>query len=101
MTEEMKVAESSAVSPERLILRLYDIGIESCLASNKDKVKRVLNELIAALDFEYRELSSSFYDLYQFALRLVDNDKLNEVLPIFQGLRSSWEKLVAAREGED
>jgi len=98
MTEETRVLEQAELSPERVILRLYDMGIESCLERNKENVMKVLKELIAALNFEYKEMSSSFYDLYQFATRLVENDQLNEVLPIFQGLRSSWEKLVTARE---
>jgi flagellin-specific chaperone FliS len=80
--------------PELLILNLYDLGIQFCATRQKENVRKVLVELINALNFDYADLAASFYNLYQFALNQVEADNFDEALEIFQGLRSAWEQLI-------
>ena len=80
--------------PELLILNLYDLGIQFCATRQKEKVRKVLVELINALNFDYADLAASFYNLYQFALNQVEAENYDEALEIFQGLRSAWEQLI-------
>lgn len=86
------------VSPERVILQLYDMGIEGC--ENRDKVKtiQIISQLMKALNFEYEEIARSFYDLYQYALQMVQNGNFEQALTMLNELRDVWEKSVIARE---
>jgi flagellar protein FliS len=81
-------------SPELLILNLYDLGIQFCADRQKDKVRKVLVELINALNFDYADMAASFYNLYHFALNQIEAENYEEALEIFQGLRSAWEQLL-------
>jgi flagellin-specific chaperone FliS len=80
--------------PELLILNLYDLGIQFCAARQKEEARKVLVELINSLNFDYADLATSFYNLYQFALNQIEADNFDEALEIFQGLRSAWEQLI-------
>ena len=80
--------------PELLILNLYDLGIQFCAEHKRHQARKVLVELINALNFEYADMAASFYNLYQFALNQVETDNYDQALEIFQGLRSAWEQLI-------
>jgi len=82
-------------SPEMLILKLYDLGIQKCLQEDRSGVQKVLKELIDSLNFEYKDMAGSFYELYDYAMRSADAENFNEAANILEGLRSAWEKLVA------
>jgi len=82
-------------SPEEVILRLYDLGIRKCLEKDGSGVQKVLKELIESLNFEYKDMAGSFYELYDYAMRSAQAENFDEAVNILQGLRSAWEKLVA------
>ncbi|MFQ5676388.1 MAG: flagellar protein FliS [bacterium] len=86
-------------SPESVILKLYDAGIEQCEQQNKVGVKQALEHLIDSLNFEYSEMAGSFFNLYDYAIRAADLGDFDEALFILKGLRSTWEECVVAREG--
>jgi len=87
-----------AMTPDRVILHLYDLGIDGC--HNKDKMKtiQILSELIKSLNFDYEDIAGSFYDLYQYTLQMVQHDNYEQALQILVELRDVWEKSVIARE---
>ncbi len=85
-------------NPEMLILKLYDLGIQKCLQKDRSGVQKVLKELIRSLNFEYKDMAGSFFELYDYAMRSADADNFDEAVNILEGLRSAWEKLVA-RDG--
>ena len=82
-------------SPEMLVLKLYDLGIRKCLEKDRAGVQKVLKELIGSLNFEYKDMAGSFYELYDYAMRSADAESFDEAANILEGLRSAWEKLVA------
>lgn len=82
-------------SPEEVILGMYDIGLEACARRDKYKTKKVLTELVNALNFEYSEIAASFYNVYQFALKQAELENYDEVIEILHGLRTAWEKVVS------
>lgn len=86
-------------SPERVILKLYDAGIEQCEQRDKVGLKETLEQLIDSLNFEYSEMAGSFLDLYDYAIRAADDGEFDEALFILKGLRSTWEEYVVAKEG--
>jgi flagellar protein FliS len=81
-------------SPEQVILEMYDIGLAACARQDKYKTRKVLTELVNALNFEYSEIAASFYNVYQFALHQAELENYDEVIEILYGLRTAWEKIV-------
>ncbi len=81
-------------SPEMLILKLYDLGLQKCHDKDGIGVQKVLKELIGSLNFEYKDMAGSFYELYDYAMRSAATENFDEAANILEGLRSAWEKLV-------
>ncbi len=79
-----------SASPEKLILIMYDLGIQSCYTKNKQKAIKVLVELIAALNFDHRDMAVIFFDLYKYALDYIHKEKFKEPRIIFEALRDVW-----------
>lgn len=96
---QVKEAVIDNERPEVVVLKLYDLGIESCIKEDKEQVKKVLKTLTDSLNFDYTEIATSFYDLYQYALNVLDEDNFDDVLFIMKDLRSSWENVVNAKDG--
>jgi flagellin-specific chaperone FliS len=70
---------------------MYDLGLKSCRAKDRNKASKVLVELISALNFDYQDVATRFFQLYQYALDRVHNGKFDEAGAIFQGLRDGWQ----------
>lgn len=81
-------------TPEKLILMLYEVGIKSCQAKDHTRAVKVVTELIAALNFEYKEISLRLFDLYRYALDQLHNRKFGEALTVLEGLHDVWESAV-------
>ena len=82
-------------NPGMLILKLYDLGIQKCLQKDRGGVQKVLKELIGSLNFEYKDMAGSFFELYDYAMRSADAKNFDEAVNILEGLRSAGEKLIA------
>lgn len=78
-------------SREKLILMMYELGLKSCRAGDRDKASKVLVELIAALNFDYKDAAVNFFDLYRYALDRVHIGKFEEAAAVFAGLRDAWQ----------
>ena len=79
---------------EQVILRLYDLGIQLCRERKKDDIKKVVNALINALNFEYNEIATSFFNLYKSILKMLEDDQFDQVQDLLRDLRATWEKIV-------
>lgn len=86
-------------TPEQVILRLYEIGIEACWHRDQAKVGQVLRELIAALNFDYGEMATAYYNMYDYALRILEQQKYNEIRDILSELHDAWEQVIPAMDG--
>ena len=84
----------NSASPEKLISLLYDLGSKSCRAKDRQKAAKVLVELIAALNFEYKEIATEFFDLYRYALNEVHKGGFENALGVFEGLNDVWKSAV-------
>ena len=84
----------NSASPEKLISLLYDIGSKSCRAKDRQKAAKVLVELIAALNFEYKEIATGFFDLYRYALDEVCKGRFESALIVFEELSDVWKSAV-------
>lgn len=82
--------ESLNLSPVQVVCRLYDIAILSIKKNDKDLARRAINELIAALNFEYHETAIGLYRLYDYAKKMIRDNKNAEALVVMEELRSAW-----------
>ncbi len=85
-------------TPEKLILILYDLGLKWCRAKESAKASRVFVELIAALDFDYREMATGYFDLYRYSLDEVHRGRFENAIMVLEGLREVWESAVMGRK---
>jgi flagellar protein FliS len=88
-----------SASPELLILKLYDLGIASCHRGDRAKVRAVLVELVAALNFEQGgEIAERLSAIYEFCLTEISSGDLATIESLLNGLRVAWKEGVMARK---
>jgi len=88
-----------SASPEQLILKLYDLGIASCHREDRAKVRAVLVELIAGLDFKQGgEIARRLSGIYEYCLSESATGDLAAIEALLTGLREAWKKGVMARK---
>lgn len=86
-------------SPEQLVLKLYDLGVQACLRGDRAKLRMVLVELVSSLNFEKGgELASRLYTLYEYCLTESAAGDLAVVGDLIGGLREAWRDGVLARK---
>ncbi|MFQ5676387.1 MAG: flagellar export chaperone FliS [bacterium] len=88
------IQQVNTASPEKIISLLYDLGIKSCRAKDRQKASKVLVELISALNFDYGEIPLMYFNLYRFALDNVHKDNFEDALMIFEGLSDIWQSAI-------
>ncbi len=87
----------AVLTPEELILKLYDVGIESCKNRDSEKVLKVLHELIASLDFNYYETANTFHNVYKHAILILNRGDFPEIEKTLTELRDAWDSFVTAK----
>lgn len=94
--QQQAIASSS---PEQLILKLYDLGIQCCLQGDRSKLRAVLAELVGSLNFENGgDIAERLYSLYEYCIgQSVDGD-LEVIRDVLSGLRDAWKQGVVARK---
>lgn len=79
-------------SREKIILKMYDLFIVSAKRKDVNKMSKVLIELMGALNFEYEEVSTRLYRLYEYCQRCVFQKRYDEAVHIISEMRDSWAK---------
>ncbi len=98
MRQYQQQAVASA-SPEQLIAKLYDLGIGACHRQDRSKLRAVLKELIASLNFEKGgEIAQGLYNIYEFCLRESVTGDLEIVIELLSELRDVWNQAVLGRK---
>ncbi len=77
-------------SPTELILKLYDLAIVSIKRGEIQKANLVLTELIAALNFDYKDVALGLFRLYRFCQECLYKGRTQEPLDILTELRETW-----------
>jgi len=88
--EGYKKNEIMGLTPVHLILKVFDYVIVNCKRRDLSKVLAGLTQLIAALNFDYKEISLGFFRLYRYCQSEARKGKFEEVVNIIGELRSSW-----------
>ncbi len=82
--------EIQSLTPIELVIKTLDVGVVACGRKDRAKASRVVVELIGALNFEYKEVSASFYRLYDYCLRCIRAGDYESAAHILKELRDSW-----------
>ena len=78
-------------SPERLVAKLYDLGVTACHRADRPKLRAVLVELIGGLNFEQGgDLAERLHALYTFCLNESADGNLSVIAEVLSGLRTAW-----------
>ncbi|MBW7888227.1 MAG: flagellar protein FliS [Bacteroidetes bacterium] len=85
-----KKEDSLNLTPVQIIAKIYDVALVACKKQDTDLARRAINELIAALNFDYPEISLGLYRLYDYAKRKLREGKTEEVVFLLEELRKSW-----------
>lgn len=78
-------------SPEQLIEKLYEAGIQACYQEDRDRLRKVLVELIEALNVEQGgELADRLLGIYEFCLNECATGDLDMIRELLAELREGW-----------
>ncbi len=79
-----------AMSPEQLVLVAYDQGILACRNRDRRRARRVVWQLMSALDFERGDVADQLLLLYDWLLRVIREGNFAGGERIFTELRVTW-----------
>lgn len=77
-------------SPEKIILKTYDLFIVSCKKRDVVKMNRVLVTLMTSLNFEHSEPATRLYRLYEYCQKCIAEQRFDDSLHIIEDLRATW-----------
>ncbi len=86
------VQKIMSASPEELIAYIYDYGVTACAQEDPVKARTAVNNLIQALNFEYKEVADTFLDVYRYLGHLINQKRFNEAKNILSDLKNTWAK---------
>lgn len=78
-------------SPIKLVVKLYDIAIQTSYREDDKKLREVLSTLIKGLNFDH-EPAGQLYELYHYCQTLSREKKFGEIRNILEPLRDAWEE---------
>ena len=88
-----------SASPDQLIAKLYDIAVAACRREDRAKLRAVLVELIASLNFEKGgEVAQRLHALYEYCLLECGSGDLTAIAELLDGLRTAWKQGVLHRK---
>jgi len=86
-------------SPEKLIDKLYEAGIQACYQEDRDQLREVLLELVKSLDMEQGgELAERLQSIYEFCINECATGDLDMIRELLEELREGWREGVLDRQ---
>jgi len=86
-------------TPEKLIEKLYEAGIQACHQEDRDTLREVLVELIEALNVEQGgELANRLLGIYEFCLNECATGDLDVIRELLEELREGWREGVLNKQ---
>src|SRR5207245_11009383 len=86
-TSAYAAQQTQGMSQQQMLLQLYDFAVAGCVAHDGRKASAAIVELIAALNFDYEEIATGLYRLYEYALANVRAKHFDVPRKILPGLR--------------
>jgi len=79
-----------SASPEQLISYILDAGITACGQQNRDKATRAVQLLIKSLNFDYKETSMTFYNVYRYINHIIGKGNFAEAKKNLEEIKAAW-----------
>ncbi|MCB9134659.1 MAG: hypothetical protein H6636_04480 [Anaerolineales bacterium] len=89
-TTEYRQQEIMSASSLRLIIMAYDFSIRACEQEDFSKATKGITLLRDALNFDYAEVSTGLFRIYQWCLDSVRAGDYAEAKKNLSELRSAW-----------
>lgn len=86
------VQKIMTASPEQLIGYIYDAGIAACGREDKAKALQAVQELINALNFDYKDVAATFYSIYRYILDQIREKNFQGAKESLTEIKSAWAK---------
>lgn len=88
-----------SASPEQLVAKLYDLAVTACHRDDRQKLRAVLAELIASLNFERGgDIAQGLYNVYDYCMRESAAGSLELICELLTELRDTWKQHVIQRQ---
>jgi flagellin-specific chaperone FliS len=94
--EHYRTQQVLGASPMQLVLMVYDVAIVSCEARDPQRAGKAVGELIGSLNFEYREIATDLFRLYEYCLWEIRQNRFQEAATVLRGLKRAWEDAMTA-----
>lgn len=78
------------LSPVDVIYKLYAVAIQAIKKNDPPLAHKAINELVAALNFEYQEVALTLFKLYQYTKHCLRKGRTDDALEVLEELRSAW-----------
>lgn len=79
-----------SASPQQLISYIYDAAIVSCGRRDSIKAGKAVRELMKSLNFDYKEIAFTFYNVYRYVNNLIIKDNFEDARDILVDLKNTW-----------
>lgn len=84
------VQKVMSASPEQLISYVYDAGIKACSLKDSAKAIKAIQVLIKALNYEAKEMSVNFYNVYRYINYNISQGNFAEAKKNLEELKATW-----------
>ncbi len=88
--DEYQYQQIMSMTPEQLILKIYDIAIVSVKKGDQQRATRAVAELIGSLNFDYQEMALGLFRLYRYTQDKIREGNKEEALMVLEELRNTW-----------
>jgi len=86
------VQKIMTASQEQLIAYVYESGANSCAQKNANKARRAVQVLVQSLNYDMKEVTPTFYNVYRYLNHLINRRRYNEARQVFLDLKQTWSK---------
>lgn len=92
--QRYKTCELTGAPSHKLMLQVYDYVIQQCLRKDAPRASKAIALLIDSLDFD-KDIAVRFFELYEYAMRMVWEGEFDIVVHIFRELRNTWQEALS------
>ena len=79
-----------SASPEQLVSYIYDAAITACVKQDRLRASQAINQLISALNFDYKEQAVVFFNVYRYLNRLIQQGRFEEAKANLSEIKTAW-----------
>ncbi|MBS4027590.1 MAG: hypothetical protein KGZ58_03040 [Ignavibacteriales bacterium] len=96
----------TSLHPIEVLIRTYDVAIDSLKKQDAQAARKALTELTLALNFHpktpanVKEVAQGFYQIYKYCQSCIFRGKYDDAVKALQELRDAWEVSFRNRKTE-